>query len=116
MNDNYMYTQNRFSMGGSSNPFQNRTQYAFEVATSARYRQFHEMRSEMPKDVLELFKPNEIGFLKAPPKRKCRALDPVSSLGMDLTEMFAIPNLEIEEEEIKETKIERKERIKRERS
>ena len=69
----------------------------------------------MPKDVLELFKPNEVGFLKAPPKRKCRPLDPVSSLNMDLTEMFAIPNLEIEEE-VKETKLERKERIKRERS
>lgn len=93
MSDGYTFNQSRYMMGGSTNPFQNRTQYAFELATSARYRQYHEMRSEMPSDVLELFKPNEIGFLKAPIKRKCRSLDPVSTLGMDLTEMFAIPNL-----------------------
>jgi hypothetical protein len=55
----YMYTQNRFMSG---NPLQNRAQYGFEMVTSAQYRQHHEMRSEMPSDVLELFKANEIGF------------------------------------------------------
>lgn len=55
MSDFYMYSQNRF-IGG--NPMQNRTQYAFEMASSTHYRQFHEMRSEMPSDVLELFKAN----------------------------------------------------------
>lgn len=44
-----MYSQNRF-MGG--NPLQNRSQYAFEMVTSAQHRQFHEMKSEMPSDVL----------------------------------------------------------------
>jgi hypothetical protein len=47
----------------------------------------------MTSDVLELFKANQIGFLKAPIKHKCRPIDPISTLGMDLTEMFAIPNL-----------------------
>ena len=114
MNDFYSYSQSRYMMGNNSNPFQNRTQYAFELATSAHYRQFHEMRSEMPSDVLELFKANEIGFVKAPLKRKCRSLDPVSSLGMNLAEMFAIPNLEMEEE-AKETLLERRKRVKEER-
>ena len=35
-----------------ANPFQNKAQYAFEQTTSAHYRQFHEMKSEMPSDVL----------------------------------------------------------------
>ena len=116
MSEFYSYSQSRFMMGGNSNPFQNRTQYAFELATSAHYRQFHEMKSEMPSDVLELFKANEIGFVRPPVKRKCRSLDPVSTLGMNLAEMFAIPNLEMEEELRKETKAERKERIKREKT
>ncbi len=42
MSDLYMYTQNRFITG---NPLQNRTQYAFEMASSALHRQFHEMRT-----------------------------------------------------------------------
>lgn len=58
MSDYYMYSQSRYMTGGSNNPFQNRTQYAFELATSAHYRQFHEMKAEMPSDVLELFKAN----------------------------------------------------------
>jgi hypothetical protein len=53
-NDMYMYAQNRYI---SSN-VQNRAQYGFEMVTSAQYRQFHEMKSEMPSDVLELFKAN----------------------------------------------------------
>lgn len=45
----YMYNQNRYISG---NPLQNRTQFGFEMVTSAHYRQHHEMRSEMPSDVL----------------------------------------------------------------
>lgn len=53
--DMYMYGQNRLISG---NPLQNRAQYGFEMVTSAQYKQFHEMKSEMPSDVLELFKAN----------------------------------------------------------
>jgi hypothetical protein len=65
----------------------------------------------MPSDVLELFKANDVGFLRAPVKKKCRALDPVSAIDMNLTEMFSIPNLELIEEEKKETKAEQKQRV-----
>lgn len=82
MSDYFMFGNNNYSMGG--NPFQNRTQYAFEQATSAHFRQFHELKAEMQNDVLELFRSNEIGFLKAPVKKRCRSLDPVSALGMNL--------------------------------
>jgi hypothetical protein len=109
----YMYTQNRFMSG---NPLQNRAQYGFEMVTSAQYRQHHEMRSEMPSDVLELFKANEIGFLKAPTKKKCRSLDPVSSLNINLSEAFAIPNLELLEAEKRETRAERIDRIAQEKA
>lgn len=51
----------------------------------------------MPSDVLELFKANEVGFLKAPVKPKCRPLDPVLNMKIDLMEMFSIPNLELME-------------------
>jgi len=49
MSDLYMYTQNRFITG---NPLQNRTQYAFEMASSDLHRQYHQMRTEMTSDVL----------------------------------------------------------------
>lgn len=78
----YGYSQNRFMTGNS---LQNRAQLSYEAVTSAQYKQFHEMRSEMPSDVLELFKANEVGFLKAPIKKKCRSLDPISNLSMNLT-------------------------------
>ena len=51
----------------------------------------------MPSDVLELFKANEVGFLRAPVKPKCRPLDPVLTMKIDLMEMFSIPNLELME-------------------
>lgn len=106
MSEFYGYSSSRFA-----NPLQNRMQNEFEKITSAKHKQFHEMKSEMTSDVLELFRANEIGFLKAPVKKKCRPLDPVSSLGMNLTEIFAIPNLEMIEEEKRETKAERRQRI-----
>ncbi len=46
------------------------------------------MKSEMPSDVIELFKANEIGFLKAPLKPKCRSLDPTSTMKINLMEIF----------------------------
>ena len=45
----YGYSQNRFMTGNS---LQNRAQLSYEAVTSAQYKQFHEMRSEMPSDVL----------------------------------------------------------------
>ena len=51
--------QNRFATGmggyGVAGRFGNNT---FDMPTSAQYRQFHEMKAEMPSDVLELFKAN----------------------------------------------------------
>lgn len=37
----------------------------------------------MPQDVLELFKANEIAYLKPMPKKKCRKLDPVCWRGSE---------------------------------
>lgn len=56
----FMYSQNRFASGGGMGMQQGRfgTNNPFEVASSAAYRQFHEMKAEMPSDVLELFKAN----------------------------------------------------------
>jgi len=53
------------------------------------------MKAEMPSDVLELFKANEIGFIKAPIKPKCRELDPTLNTGLNLMEMFQIPNFDL---------------------
>jgi hypothetical protein len=91
--------QNRFASGmggyGGAGRF---GQNNFDMPSSAQYRQFHEMKAEMPSDVLELFKANEVGFLKAPVKPVCRSLDPISTMKINLMEMFQIPNLELMEE------------------
>lgn len=60
--------------------------------TSQQHRQFHEMKAEMPSDVLELFKANDITFVKAPVKPKCRRLDPVTTTCKNISDMFDIPN------------------------
>jgi hypothetical protein len=60
--------------------------------TSAQHKQFHEMKAEMPSDVLELFKANEVQFLKAPVKPKCRKMDPVTTTIKNIIEMFDVPN------------------------
>lgn len=92
----FMYSQNRGGMGMNQGRFGTNP---FGVTSSAAYKQFHEMKAEMPMDVIELFKANEVGFLPAPVKPKCRPLDPVSSLGISLLEMFEIPNLELMEKQ-----------------
>lgn len=46
----------------------------------------------MPSDVLELFKANEISFLKTIEKPRCRALDPATTTCKDIHAMFDIPN------------------------
>lgn len=81
MNEAYMY-QHRFAsnMGG----YGRFAHGIFDGPSSAQYRQFHEMKAEMPSDVLELFKANEVGFLKAPVKPKCRNLDPILTMGINL--------------------------------
>lgn len=52
MQDSFMF-QNRFSSGiggyGMGSRFGHNT---FDMPTSAQYRQFHEMKAEMPSDVL----------------------------------------------------------------
>ena len=50
------------------------------------------MKAEMPSDVLELFKANDITFVKAPVKPKCRRLDPVTTTCKNISDMFDIPN------------------------
>lgn len=97
MADSFMF-QNRFAQGiGGFGAGGRYGQNAFDMPSSAQYRQFHEMKAEMPSDVLELFKANEVGFLKAPVKPKCRPLDPVLTMKINLMEMFLIPNLELME-------------------
>lgn len=96
MQDTYMF-QNRFGAMGGFGMGGRFGQNGFDMPSSAQYRQFHEMKAEMPSDVLELFKANEVGFLKAPVKPKCRPLDPISTMGINLMEMFQIPNLELME-------------------
>ena len=64
-----------FGLAGStmtSHPY-----IATHMASSQAYNRIHSLRTEMPSDVLELFKANEIGFIKPFKKRKCRSLDPV---------------------------------------
>ena len=68
--DPYMFSHSaRFTgnLTGKQQPNQyGRYGSNLELNKTTRYQQFHEMKGEMPIDVLELFKANEIGFLKAP--------------------------------------------------
>jgi hypothetical protein len=73
------------------------------------------MKAEMPSDVLELFKANEIAFLKAPVKPKCRKLDPVTVTCTDIPSMFDVPNENLMEKEKRETRDEKRVRIAQER-
>lgn len=84
---------------------------SLELNKTTRYQQFHEMKGEMPIDVLELFKANDVAFLKAPDKNNCRPLDPVTTTCPDLNSMFDIPNENLMEAEKKETREERRTRI-----
>jgi len=69
------------------------------------------MKAEMPSDVLELFKSNEIAFLKTPIKPKCRPLDPVSTTCKDIHSMFDVPNENLIEKEPRETRVEKHIRV-----
>jgi hypothetical protein len=57
MHESYMF-QNRFAPGMGGYGVAGRFGNAFDMHSSAQYRQFHEMKAEMPSDVLELFKAN----------------------------------------------------------
>jgi hypothetical protein len=51
--------QNRFGTGMGNYGVAGRFgQNTLDMHSSAQYRQFHEMKAEMPSDVLELFKAN----------------------------------------------------------
>jgi hypothetical protein len=102
----YMYSHsNRFTgaLTGQSQ-YGDRHSRPFEMNTSAQHKQFHEMKSEMPSDVLELFKANTISFLPAPVKPKCRPLDPVTTTCKDINSMFDVPNENLIERERGETR------------
>ncbi len=92
--DYYMYSHSNRFMGTltGQQPYNNRHAQPFEMNTSTQHRQFHEMKAEMPSDVLELFKANEIRFLKAPVKPRCRHLDPVTTTIKDIHSLFDVPN------------------------
>ena len=117
MQDYYMYSSGRFTnnLNGQRMP-QASSKYGtpFEMNTSQQHKQFHEMKAEMPSDVLELFKANEIRFIKAPVKPKCRDLDPVTFTCPKLIEMFDVPNFDLIEPEKHETREEKRSRIARE--
>jgi hypothetical protein len=58
MHESYMF-QNRFGTGMGNYGVAGRFgQNTLDMHSSAQYRQFHEMKAEMPSDVLELFKAN----------------------------------------------------------
>ena len=115
--DSHMYGQSRFSgFGIPGLPGQRSNQQAFELATSAHYLQFHQLKAEMTSEVLELFRANEIGFIRPIKRKKCRPLDPVTALGVNMIDSFEIPNLEMIDEEKKETRAERRQKKSRLRS
>lgn len=105
-NDFYMYSHSsRFTGTLTGQPaYGDRHTRPFEMNTSHQHRQFHEMKAEMPSDVLELFKANEIAFLKAPVKPKCRPLDPVTTTCKNINDMFDVPNENLMEREKGETR------------
>lgn len=115
--DFYMYSHSSRFTGTLTGQPQYNSRYGqpFEMNTSTQHRQFHEMKAEMPSDVLELFKANEIAFLKAPVKPKCRPLDPVTSTCQDINSMFDVPNENLMEREKGETREEKRARVARER-
>jgi len=92
--DFFMYSQSSRFTGSltGQGQYNNRFGQPFEMNTSTQHRQFHEMKAEMPSDVLELFKANDIAFVRAAPKPKCRPLDPVTLTCKDVYNMFSIPN------------------------
>ena len=57
--DYYMYSHSNRFMGTltGQQPY-NRHGQPFEMNTSTQHRQFHELKADMPSDVLELFKAN----------------------------------------------------------
>ena len=69
------------------------------------------MKAEMPTDVLQLFKANDVAFLRVPFKDKCRPLDPVLTTCKDLHSMFDDPNENFEQKEKRETREERHARL-----
>lgn len=95
---------NRYAANLNGRPTNRFNSAPFEMSTSTQHRQFHEMRADMTSDVLELFKSNEIGFLKAPVKPKCRSLDPVTTTCHDIVSMFGAPNIDLIEPEQRETR------------
>lgn len=115
--DFYMYSHSSRFTGTLTGQPQYNSRYGqpFEMNTSTQHRQFHEMKAEMPSDVLELFKANEIAFLKAPVKPKCRPLDPVTTTCRDINSMFDVPNENLMEREKGETREEKRARVARER-
>jgi|JI61114BRNA_FD_contig_31_6166754_length_964_multi_3_in_0_out_0_2 U1 small nuclear ribonucleoprotein len=50
----------------------------------------------MPSDVLELFKANEIGYVRPVRKRKCRPLDPLTSATFNIVDLFPEPEMQTE--------------------
>ena len=69
----------------------------------------------MPSDVLELFKANDVAFLRAPVKPKCRPLDPVTTTCKDINGMFDVPNQNLIEKERGENREEKKKRVNQQR-
>lgn len=117
MNDYYMYSHSSRFTGSLTGQPQHNSRFGmpFEMNTSAQHKQFHEMKAEMPSDVLELFKANDIAFLRAPVKPKCRPLDPVTTTCKDIDAMFDIPNENLMEKEPGENKEQKRKRVAAER-
>jgi hypothetical protein len=64
--DNYMYwsTGSRFQpFGLTHNPIMGNSMMAQHMMNSSMYKNIHSLKTEMPSDVLELFKANEVSPL-----------------------------------------------------
>ena len=66
------------------------------MMNSSMYKNIHSLKTEMPSDVLELFKANEIGYVRPVRKWKCRQIDPVTSATLNIVDMFPEPEMQVE--------------------
>lgn len=89
---------NRFQpFGLTHNPIMGNSMMAQGMMNSSMYRNIHSLKTEMPSDVLELFKANEIGFVRPVRKVKCRQLDPLSAATFNILDLFPEPEMDAED-------------------
>lgn len=113
ISDNYMNWSSgqRFQpFGLTHNPIMGNSMMGQHMMHSSMYKNIHCLKTEMTSDVLELFKANEICYVKPLRKRKCRSLDPVTSSTFNVLELFTESEMQVEKPpaETKLMKLEKK--------